>query len=352
VLIVGGYGEVGSVVSRAVSELLPGRALVAGRRGHRARELARELGRGATGLAFDVLSDGGALDLSGVGVVVMCVDQADARFAERCLSAGIHYVDITAKQSSIDAIERLDAVARSHDSTAVLSVGLCPGVTNLLAAHAKQQFDALLALDLFVMIGSGDSHGAAAIEWTLSNLNRPYEVFQDGERRVVRGMSESRVVKFPGARRSRRAFRFNFPDQRTIVRTLGVPTASTWLCSDSMLLTNVTRLIAPLVSGDAWFSTAIRRQVTRAMSFARFGSNVCRVLVRAEGRLDRRPIVREFSFSSRSEARVTGLVTADTVRTLLEGERCSGVVHLEQLANPSRRLQRLRAVLPGTTLQL
>jgi len=37
VLIVGGYGEVGQVVSRALSRFLPGRVVVAGRSAHRAR---------------------------------------------------------------------------------------------------------------------------------------------------------------------------------------------------------------------------------------------------------------------------------------------------------------------------
>jgi saccharopine dehydrogenase-like NADP-dependent oxidoreductase len=325
---------------------------VAGRSAHRARAFADELGHGASGLALDVLADGGALDLSNVSVVVMCVDQIDARFVKRCLASGVNYVDITAKQASIDAIEQLDHLARRHGSTAVLSVGLCPGVTNLLAAHAAQRFDTLTKIDLFVMIGSGDRHGPAAVEWILANLNRPFEVFHNGERRVVRGLGEHHTVRFPGDRSSRRAFRFNFPDQRTIVRTVGVPTASTWLSFDSVLLTGIARLLAPLVSGETAFAQAIRSWLARALPAVRFGSDVCHVLVRAEGQLERQTIVREFSLSSRSEAHVTGLVAAETVRMLVQDGRRAGVMHLEQLANPIRMLKRLGEVLPGTTLQM
>ena len=134
------------------------------------------------------------LDVSTLSVVVMCVDQIDTRFVERCLSSGVDYIDITAKQSSIDAIERLDEVARRHESTSC-SASACPGVTNLLAAHAAQHVDTLTKVDLFLMIGSGDRHGEAAVEWTLANLHRPFEVSQDGQRRVVRGMGEHETVQ-------------------------------------------------------------------------------------------------------------------------------------------------------------
>lgn len=352
VLVVGGYGEVGQAVSRAVSALFPGRVVVAGRSGHRARALADQLGPGAAGLAFDVSTGGDSLDLSAIGVVVMCVDQPDTRFVEQCLTAGVDYVDITARQSSIDAIEGLDAVARLSESTVVLSVGLCPGVTNLLAARAAQQFDTLTKADIFLMLGSGDRHGQAAVEWTLANLDRPFDVFQDGQRRAVRGMREHETVQFPGDRYPRKAFRFNFPDQRTIVRTLGVPTVSTWLCFDSSFLTNVTRLLAPIVGQEAALPRLIRRGLARAIPGLRFGSDACHALVRVEGCMGQQTVVRDYSFSSRAEAQVTGIVAAETVRLLLEGERRSGIWHLEQLTSTGRFLERVRDTLPGTTLRV
>jgi hypothetical protein len=142
------------------------------------------------------------------------------------------------------------------------------------------------------------------------------------------------------------------PDQRTIVRPLGVRTASAWLCFDSALLTAVTRLAAPLVGGETAFSRAIRRRLARVMPALRFGSKSCRVLVQAEGRLGRRTLVREFSLSSRSEARVTGLLAAEAVHALVAGERRAGVRHLEQVVSPRRVLERLRDAEPGTTVQL
>ena len=62
-----------------------------------------------------------------------------------------------------------------------------------------------------------------------------------------------------------------------------------------------------------------------------------RGLVRAEGRLGRQTIVREFLLSSQSEARVTGLVAAETARMLVDGKRRAGVLHLEPLASPRAR---------------
>lgn len=352
VLVVGGYGEVGRNVARRLASFLPGRVVVAGRNLGRAQAFAEELGRGASARAVDTGAAAPALDLSNLSTVVMCVDQADTGLVERCLLERVDYVDVTAHQPSIDAIERLDHLACARQSTAVLSVGLCPGVTNLLAAHAARAFDTLSKIDIFLMIGSGDRHGEAAIDWTLANLSRPFTVFRDDRRRTVRGMAEHELVTFPGDRRPRRAYRFNFPDQRTIVRTLRVRTASTWLCFDSALLTLFTRAIAPLTSGDSGFNRIVRHLLARAMRAVRFGSDACQVLVRAEGRVSRETVVREFAVSSRGEAHVTGLIAAETVRMLMEGGRRGGVFHLEQLADARRMLTQLRDAIAGTTLRL
>jgi hypothetical protein len=119
-----------------------------------------------------------------------------------------------------------------------------------------------------------------------------------------------------------------------------------------VFLTNVTRLLAPLVGGETPFSYAVRHRVARVMPAVRFGSDVCHVLVRAEGHLGRGAICHQFSLSSRSEACVTGVVAAETVRMLLDGERRPGVLHLEQLARPRQVLERIRDSVPGTSLRL
>ncbi|MBJ6759127.1 hypothetical protein JGU66_00040 [Myxococcaceae bacterium JPH2] len=46
------------------------------------------------------------------------------------------FVDVSAKQALLDAFEGFDALARASGSTAMLGVGVAPGMTNLLGVWA------------------------------------------------------------------------------------------------------------------------------------------------------------------------------------------------------------------------
>jgi short subunit dehydrogenase-like uncharacterized protein len=352
VLIVGGYGQVGQVVARTIAPWFPDRVIVAGRSQTRADALAEGIGHGVRGRAFDVAHDNGALDLGDVDWVVVCIDQDDSSFAARCLASGVNYIDITARESSIAAFERLDSVARKGGTTGILSVGVCPGLTNLLAAYAARQFDTITQADLLVMFGSGDSHGPAAIEWTLDNLGRRFLVFQNGELHEVTSFGEYQNVHFPGDSRQRRAYRFNFPDQRTIARTLSIPTASTWLCSDSASLTGLMRLLSTLTRSNGQLHPAIRGAVLRAVKRLRLGSDRVHLMVKAEGKVADHRVVRAFGFSGRSEAELTGLVAAETLRLLSVTPLRGGVFHLEQIVDPRQFLDRVRNRQPDARLWL
>lgn len=50
-------------------------------------------------------------------------------------------------------LEGLQAEAAESHLTTVLSVGLAPGLTNLLALLAKQLMDQTNAIDIFIMLG-------------------------------------------------------------------------------------------------------------------------------------------------------------------------------------------------------
>jgi saccharopine dehydrogenase-like NADP-dependent oxidoreductase len=153
-LIVGGYGQVGRVI-------------VAGRNYHEAEAFSAATGGNVLPLALNVHGGSANADvLQGVKVVVMCVELPDAEFVENCLRLGVHYVDISASYEWLSQIESLQADAKEGGATAVLSVGLAPGLTNLLARYNKMLVDEIRHLDIFIMLGLGEVHGEAAVEET------------------------------------------------------------------------------------------------------------------------------------------------------------------------------------------
>ncbi|WNG39743.1 hypothetical protein F0U61_43270 [Archangium violaceum] len=352
IVIVGGYGQVGQAVARSLAPAFPGQVVIAGRSQVKAEAFAAALGNGVQAAGLELAVGRPHPVLARARLVIMCVDQERADVVEHCLAAGVDYIDVTAKEESLVSFARLDPLARRNGSTAILSVGVAPGVTNLLAAHAAKQFDRVAKMDLFLMLGAGDEHGEAAIGWTLDNLDGEFDVFQGGSLRRVRGFGEHARVRFPGIPRERRAYRFNFPDQRVVARTLDIPTVSTWMCFDSAMLTSVVGLASRLRLSRLLRRPTFRRGAIRALRSVHFGSDTCAVLARAEGVIGTGPATREFAFSDRREAELTGLVAAEVARLLLSGHRPGGVLHVEQFVQPGDFLRRLKEIRPGLQLWL
>ncbi len=98
-------------------------------------------------------------------------------------------------------------------TTAVLSIGLAPGLTNLISLHAKNLMDQVDNIDISIMLGMGDQHGKAAIEWTVDNLGMNFDVVKEGRKVAVASFTEAIKTDF-GARLGRRkAYRFNFSER-------------------------------------------------------------------------------------------------------------------------------------------
>ena len=148
--------------------------------------------------------------LTQVDTVVNASGAEDPRLAEVAGHRGCAFVDITATIDYISQLEQLDVRA-----PVLINVGLAPGLTNLLAAALHHVEPG--PIDLGVLLGAGEHHGAGATDWSYRMLGR---TFHDGERRI-RNYSHSTVFDVPGSGR-RRLYRLDFSDQYGLSRDLAV----------------------------------------------------------------------------------------------------------------------------------
>lgn len=197
-LVLGGYGAVG----RHVIALLRGlgdTALAAGRNPALAD---RVIDLTETDLASYLAA------LDGMDVVVNATGSEDPRLADRAAQRGVAFVDVTATARYIEEIECLDP-----QRPVMVSVGLAPGLTNLLAAtvHAVTPGP----LDLAVLLGAGEEHGAEATEWSYRLLGKKFI----GQGRSTRNYTSPRTFDLPGHGR-RRLYRVDFSDQHALSRDL------------------------------------------------------------------------------------------------------------------------------------
>lgn len=282
VVVLGGYGAVG-------------REVVAGLRGHvpeivvAGRDLAKAgTVNGAIPMRVDLRRDGVAgLEAD---AVVMCAETENVRVAEQCLRRGVHYVDVSASYEVLSGIEKLDGLAAGAGATAVLSVGLAPGVTNLLARGFGGA-----DTEIGVLLGAGERHGPSAVDWTLDSLG---------------DLGESWRMRFPPPYGVRTVHRFPFSDQYTLPGRV-----RTGLCLDSRALTAVLPRLRRF--RDAAPLRAAFRHV-------HVGGDGFAVAVASGGRVR--------SFAGRRQSRATGLAAALVVRRLAGAP--PGVRHIEDVAGP------------------
>lgn len=328
IVIVGGYGAVGRVAAHTLTSWYPKRVIVAGRDPARARETVRS-GGAARAIRVDATDPGDVARMldERPAVVVMCVERGNAAVARACLERGVHYVDISATAAVLHEIAELDPLAARHAATALLSVGVAPGLSNVLARHCVEALPSARSVDIDLLLGMGDAHGDDSVRWVVANLAAGNASGRTGRTRVrLRGFGMRTVHPFP------------FSDQYTIHDKLGLP-ATTRMCFDSAAATSL--LFA--LSSARFFALARRlraeRLITSLFSRLHFGSSRFVVQARAA---DAHGAAVSSTVTGVGTARATGVVTALAVRRLLTGEAAPGVRHLDELVPVGPFLDELR----------
>lgn len=343
ILVVGGYGGVGRTIAEFLSDKLPEQVIVAGRNFYRASQFSAELNQRVLPMQLDIFDRTLPEDLfDDVSMVVMCVDQHDTRFVEACIRRGIDYIDITANYGFLSQLEALDAGAKSSGSTVVLSVGLSPGLTNLLAGYANSQIEAVEHVDIFILLGLGEEHGEAAVRWTVENFNAEYRILDANGSRQVQSFHEGKSAQFPLGLGRRKAYRFGFPDQQVLPGTLGIRSASTWLCFDSALMTNLLAYSERVGILKLLRFRMIQNAFVSMLRRVHLGSDIFVLIAHAYTDAAAEQPSFECGVSGNGEARATGIVAAKVALLGFESAFQSGVFHLEQLIEPPTFFEQLK----------
>lgn len=321
----------GQMICRELSELYPGKVFAAGRSLERAELFSQTTGGKVRALQLDINEPINTEVLDQVKLVIMCLDPTDTRFVRACIEKGIHYVDISANGSFLSQVEQLHNEALAGHATAVLSVGLAPGMTNLVAQYATRLMDQTDEIDISIMLGLGDQHGKAAIEWTIDNLSTQYEVVKDGRMFSVGSFKDGKKTDFGAGLGRKKAYRFNFSDQHVLPLTLGVPSVSTRLCFDSA---PVTQLLASLRATGVFHLLKfkpIRNTVVQLFSRMRLGTEMFAVKIDARGKTNHENRLVECFFQGKNEAAMTAKIASAVANHVYRTSYSHGVYHIDQL---------------------
>ncbi|MFF2483908.1 saccharopine dehydrogenase family protein [Paenibacillus sp. NPDC058071] len=331
IIVIGGYGHVGQTICKELARSYPGKVYAAGKTLVRAEAFSQATEGKVQPMRMDIHEAPDAQLLSNVKVVIMCLDQQNTAFVQACLLQGIRYIDISADYRFLSQVEQLHPLAAANGSTAVLSVGLAPGLTNLLSLRASQLLDGTEEINISLMLGLGDSHGKAAIEWTIDNMRFNFHKINQGKEVRVASFADGRKTDFGSTLGTRTAYRFNFADQHILPRTLRVPSVSTRLCFDHAALTwgmsFLKRLGAFKLLNISW----LRDLTVKQFGAIKIGEPMFALKVDAIGKKQGQLAHAECFMQGIHEAEVTAKVAAFLAKQLYTSEVPHGVFHIEQL---------------------
>jgi hypothetical protein len=227
VLLVGGYGTVGTELTRMAAESWP--LTLTGRTVRHGQELADETG--AELRTWD-LADPAPFGARAAAVVTL-VNDPDDRVLRAAVHGKVPFVDITRWTTRLQRAATVAALARPS-APVLLSSAWMGGVTSLVAAHLAGRLGGADAVDTAIRWDLNDRAGTDSVDF-MDRLGLDYEVVQNGRRRTVMPLSDTRRIRIAGA--PTRVARIDTPEQFTLPLTLAATTATTRIGFSSPLST-------------------------------------------------------------------------------------------------------------------
>jgi saccharopine dehydrogenase-like NADP-dependent oxidoreductase len=325
ILIVGGYGVVGSFIAECLMKMYPHQVIIAGRSFSKAQAKAEEFQNKVIPQQLDINNLKDFSVLNEVELVIMCLDQQNTDFVEYCISKGISYIDISADYQNLQKIEKLHCLAEQNNSTVVLSVGLAPGITNLLAQYVVSQMQNVESIDIFVLLGLGEKHGDHAYRWTFDNVDSNYTLKIHDEEKTLKSFTQPLKTNLSG---SRNFYLFNFSDQHVLLNTLDVPKVQTRMAFDVEWFTELTAFLRKLRITRLFRNKKVQDFAIQSFKNFPMGSDVFGVKVIAK---DKNGNSKSVSVKGNNEGRITAFVAAEIAVLVLNENLPKGVFHSHQL---------------------
>lgn len=325
ILIVGGYGAVGSIISEQLSLHYPGMVVVAGRNFNSAKRMAEKLNKRVVPYQLDLSSQSGFDILDETGLVVMCIDQPDTQFVEVCIDKRINYIDITATQAVISSIELLNDRAKMKKVSIILSVGLAPGVTNLLAQYCTRLLPDGKWINLFILLGLGEKHGDAAYQWTFDNLHTRYRIKKNDQEIELKSFTSPETTHLLG---KRTFYLFNFSDQHSLIKTLRLESVKTRMAFDSRFLTQVMAVTRKTGLTRILRNKKVQSRLLPLFKQTLIGDEIygAKAVIR-----NKKGETKECSLTGKGEGNTTAYVATLVALLMLSNQPKYGVSHLQEI---------------------
>ncbi|MCB2171040.1 MAG: saccharopine dehydrogenase NADP-binding domain-containing protein [Deltaproteobacteria bacterium] len=233
VIVLGGCGAVGSnAVKTLVNTDVFSEVVIGDFNVEKAEQMAAELGLKVSARKFDAMNAQSCEDaMAGCDLVLNCVGpfySTVKTILTAAIKSGINYVDICDDPDVTLEILGMDEDAKKAGITALIGMGASPGITNLLAKLAADDFlDETDTINIFHTHGGEPFEGEGVIGHRFHCMSIDIPMYLDGELRTVRYFEEDGVAlrqtfDFPLIGKDIPLYPYPHPEQLTLPRYIKV----------------------------------------------------------------------------------------------------------------------------------
>ena len=201
-LILGGYGNFGARIARALAPQFGASLLVAGRDGPRAQALATTLGYSVQGIGIDLSKPAFSDELADLGVELLIhtagpFQVQDYAVARAAAAAGAHYIDLAdGRRFVCDFSQSLHATFASAGRIAISGASTLPALSSAVVDHLCADWHHIDTIDICIAPGQTAPRGKATVAGVLNYCGAPIKVWRGGEWQTHHGWAAPEQVAF------------------------------------------------------------------------------------------------------------------------------------------------------------
>ncbi|MEP6790714.1 MAG: saccharopine dehydrogenase NADP-binding domain-containing protein [Ramlibacter sp.] len=192
-VVLGGYGNFGARIARALADHGGIELVVAGRDLARAEALARELGASALRIDASAPGLGAHLAATGTGLVIHTAGPFQAQeygVARAAAAAGCHYIDLAdGRRFVCDFKAQLDGEFQRARRSAISGASTVPALSSAVVDEMLPRFASLQSIDICIAPAQQAPRGEATLAGVLSYCGAPIQVWREGRWQDGRGWS-------------------------------------------------------------------------------------------------------------------------------------------------------------------
>lgn len=186
-VVLGGYGNFGARICRALADSPQIELIVAGRNAHRAEAFAASLGGRAKSLCIDWSGADFSQTLRAIGaeLVIHTAGPFQAQGYEVPLAvaaAGAHYIDLAdGRRFVCDFIRATNASFRECGKLAITGASTVPALSSAVVDFLSRDWKQVDAIDFCIAPAQTAPRGVATMSAVLNYCGAPIQIWQDGK---------------------------------------------------------------------------------------------------------------------------------------------------------------------------